>query len=301
MSIIPTPELLAAGNEKAIARAITWVENNHPQAQNLLKQLNGNSVVIGITGPPGAGKSSLVNALAKYWSSQNLKIAIVAVDPSSVFNYGSLLGDRLRMQSLFLMPNVFIRSLSSRGSLGGLSGSIIEVVDVLKHANYDKIIIETVGVGQSEVEIAGLADTTIVVSVPESGDEIQTLKSGIMEIANIFVVNKSDRDGAAAFASHLQKLAHIRATEHWETPVVLTNAMTETGIQELSAAIDKHTAFNQGNERLNDLFAEKAYTLIQKYKMQGIQILSLRKEIEHLRKQQAFNLYAFVETKINDH
>jgi len=300
VSIIPTPELLAAGNEKAIARAITWVENNHPQAQNLLKKLSGKSDVIGITGPPGAGKSSLVNALAKYWSSQNLKIAIVAVDPSSVFNYGSLLGDRLRMQSLFLMPNVFIRSLSSRGSLGGLSGSIIEVVDVLKHANYDKIIIETVGVGQSEVEIAGLADTTIVVSVPESGDEIQTLKIGIMEIANIFVVNKSDREGAAAFASHLQKLAHIRATESWETPVVLTNAMTESGIQELSAAIDKHAAFNQGNFRLNDLFAEKAYTLIQKHKMQGIQVLSLRKEIENLRNQQAFNLYAFVESKINE-
>ena len=189
--MIPTPELIAEGNEKAIARAITWVENNHPEAQNLLMQLSGNAEVIGITGPPGAGKSSLVNALAKYWSAQNLRIAIVAVDPSSVFNFGSLLGDRLRMQALFLMPNIFIRSLSSRGSLGGLSGSIIEVVDVLKHAKFDKIIIETVGVGQSEVEVAGLADTTVVVSVPESGDEIQTLKSGIMEIANIFVVRNN--------------------------------------------------------------------------------------------------------------
>lgn len=299
MSRIPTPELIASGNEIAIARAITWVENAHPQALDLLKQLKGQSDVIGITGPPGAGKSSLVNALAKYWSSKNLRIAIVAVDPSSVFNYGSLLGDRLRMQSLFMMPNVFIRSLSSRGSLGGLSGSIIEVVEVLKHAQFDKVIIETVGVGQSEVEIAGLADTTIVVSVPESGDEIQTLKSGIMEIANIFVVNKSDREGAEAFASHLKKLAHIRSTERWETPVVQTNAINETGIELLSEAIDKHAAYNQGNERMNDLLAEKAYTLIQKHKMQGIQMMSLRNEIENLRNQDDFNLYAFVENKLS--
>ncbi len=296
--MFPTPELIASGNEIAIARAITWVENAHPKAIELLKQLKGNSDVIGITGPPGAGKSSLVNALAKYWSSKNLRIAIVAVDPSSVFNYGSLLGDRLRMQALFMMPNVFIRSLSSRGSLGGLSGSIIEVIEVLKHAQFDKIIIETVGVGQSEVEIAGLADTTIVVSVPESGDEIQTLKSGIMEIANVFVVNKSDRDGAAAFASHLQKLAHIRSTEDWETPVVQTNAVNEIGIDLLSAAIDKHAAYNKGNQRMNDLLAEKAYTLIQKHKMQGIQVLSLRNEIENLRQKDEFNLFAFVENKI---
>ncbi len=296
--MIPTPELIAEGNEKAIARAISWVENNHPEAQKLLMQLSGNAEVIGITGPPGAGKSSLVNALAKFWSAQNLRIAIVAVDPSSVFNFGSLLGDRLRMQSLFLMPNIFIRSLSSRGSLGGLSGSIIEVVDVLKHAKFDKIIIETVGVGQSEVEIAGLADTTVVVSVPESGDEIQTLKSGIMEIANIFVVNKSDREGAEAFASHLQKLAHSRSTIDWETPVVLTNAVSEKGINELSDSISKHAQYNKGNQRLNDLYAEKAYTLIQKNRMQGIHIQSLKNEIETLRNQNEFNLYSYVASKL---
>lgn len=300
MSILPTPELIASGNVKAIARAISWVENNHPESIQLLTQLNGISEVIGITGPPGAGKSSLVNALAKFWSSQNLRIAIVAVDPSSVFNFGSLLGDRLRMQALFLLPNVFIRSLSSRGSLGGLSGSIIEVVDVLKHAKFDKIIIETVGVGQSEVEIAGLADTTIVVSVPESGDEIQTLKSGIMEIADIFVVNKSDRDGAAGFASHLQKLAHFRATNEWETPVILTNAMTETGIEELSIAISNHAKFNQGNERSNFLLAERAYTLIQKNRMLGTNISNLKLEIEQLKHQNEFNLYKFVQSKLNN-
>ena len=300
MMLIPTPELIADGNEKAIARAISWVENNHPNALELLKQLNGSSDVIGLTGPPGAGKSSLVHALAKFWSKQNLRIAIVAVDPSSVFNFGSLLGDRLRMQSLFLMPNVFIRSISSRGSLGGLSGSIIEVVDVLKHAKFDKIIIETVGVGQSEVEIAGLADTTIVVSVPESGDEIQTLKSGIMEIADIFVVNKSDRDGAEAFASHLQKLAHFRSTPDWETEVILTNAMKETGISDLSEAISKHAEHNKGNNRMNFLLAERAYTLIQKNRMKSVSVVALKNEIELLRNADNFNLYSFIQSKLEN-
>ena len=300
MMLIPTPELIAEGNEKAIARAISWVENTHPNALELLKQLNGSADVIGITGPPGAGKSSLVHALAKYWSALNLRIAIVAVDPSSVFNFGSLLGDRLRMQSLFLMPNVFIRSISSRGSLGGLSGSIIEVVDILKHAKFDKIIIETVGVGQSEVEIAGLADTTVVVSVPESGDEIQTLKSGIMEIADIFVVNKSDRDGAEAFASHLQKLAHFRSTPEWETQVILTNAMTEIGIPELSSAISKHAEHNQGNNRMNSLLAERAYTIIQKNKMKAVSVIASKKEIEALRNENNFNLYDYIQSKLEN-
>lgn len=295
MSITPTPENLAVGHERTIARAISWVENQHPGSVELLEQLHGTTPIIGITGPPGAGKSSLVNALALHWSAQNLKTAIVAVDPSSPFNLGSLLGDRLRMPGLFLDPKVYIRSVSARGSLGGLCTSIIEICDVLKHAKFDHIIVETVGVGQSEIEIAGIADTTIVVSVPESGDEVQTLKSGIMEIADIFVVNKSDRDGADAFANHLKKLAHYRLGDGtWESPVVKTIAMDGTGIQALSEAIHTHQTQGISNERKIQLLSDKAYRLIQRNRMRNISLTSLRHEIEANQKQGPFNLYRFV-------
>ncbi len=295
--LIPELPKIKDGDELHIARALSWVENQHPKALDLLKLMNGATPVIGITGPPGAGKSTLVNALVNYWAEQNLKIAILAVDPSSAFNFGSLLGDRLRMQSLFLNPNVYIRSVSSRGSLGGLSASIIEMVEVLKFAPFDRIIIETVGVGQSEVEIAGLADTTIVVSVPESGDEIQTLKSGIMEIADVFVVNKSDRDGAAAFASYLMKLAHVRATETWECPVILTQAMQSIGIPALAESISKHQVVNQHNSRKKHLFAEKAYKIIQRNRMRDVSIQTLQSEIETELKKGDFNLFQYLESR----
>ena len=294
MSIIPTPETIAAGQERAIARAISWVENQHPSALELLEQLQGRTPVIGITGPPGAGKSSLVNALALHWSSQNLKTAIVAVDPSSPFNLGSLLGDRLRMPGLFLDPNVYIRSVSARGSLGGLCASIIEICDVLKHAQFDHIIIETVGVGQSEIEIAGIADTTVVVTVPESGDEVQTLKSGIMEIADIFVVNKSDREGAEAFANHLKKLAHYRmGNGAWESPVVNTVAMEGTGIQALSEAIEKHQQQGISNDRKETLLADKVLRLVQRHRMQDLSIPSIKQQLTIEMHSGNFNLYRF--------
>ena len=294
MSIIPTPENLALGHERAIARAISWVENQHPGALELLEQLQGRTPIIGITGPPGAGKSSLVNALALHWSAQNLRTAIVAVDPSSPFNLGSLLGDRLRMPGLFLDPKVYIRSVSARGSLGGLCASIIEICDVLKQARFDHIIVETVGVGQSEIEIAGIADTTVVVTVPESGDEVQTLKSGIMEIADIFVVNKSDREGADAFANHLKKLAHYRMGDGaWEAPVVKTVAMEGTGIQALSEAIISHQTQGISNQRKLQLLAEKAYRLIQRNRMQDISLSDLRNQIAENQTTEEFNLYRF--------
>lgn len=295
--LIPELPKIKDGDELHIARALSWVENQHPKALDLLKLMNGATPVIGITGPPGAGKSTLVNSLVNYWAEQNLKIAILAVDPSSAFNFGSLLGDRLRMQSLFLNPHVYIRSVSSRGSLGGLSASIIEMVEVLKFAPFDRIIIETVGVGQSEVEIAGLADTTIVVSVPESGDEIQTLKSGIMEIADVFVVNKSDRDGAAAFASYLMKLAHVRATESWECPVILTQAMQNEGIPALAESISKHQVVNQHNSRKKHLFAEKAYKIIQRNRMKDVSIQTLQSEIETELNKGDFNLFQYLESR----
>jgi len=294
--LIPKAQDIQNGNERHIARALSWAENQHPQALELLKSLGGNAHVIGVTGPPGAGKSTLVNALVTQWRKEKKRVAILAVDPSSAFNFGSLLGDRLRMQSLFLNEGVFIRSVSSRGSLGGLSAHIIEMVHVLKHAPYDYILIETVGVGQSEVEIAGVADTTIVVSVPESGDEIQTLKSGIMEIADIFVVNKSDREGAQTFANHLKKLAHTRSTNHWESPVILTQAVDHNGIKELVDAIHKHGEYNRDSNRQIQLFAEKAYAMIQDYRMRDLKlsdiILDVEKAIEENPK---MNLFEFIE------
>jgi len=294
MSIIPTPALIAEGSERAIARAISWVENQHPKALELLEQMQGDCPIIGVTGPPGAGKSSLVNALVLHWSSQGHNTAIVAVDPSSPFNLGSLLGDRLRMPGLFLDPNVFIRSLSARGSLGGLSASIIEVCDILKHAKFDRIVIETVGVGQSEIEIAGIADTTLVVTVPESGDEVQTMKSGVMEIADIFVVNKSDREGAEAFANHLKKLAHYKnQSDGWEIPVINTVATDAKGIQALSDAIFEHIKTQNNIQNLSHLYAERAFRLIQRQRMNRISFDQLKDSIAIELNKGPFNLYRF--------
>ena len=294
MAFNPSPQLIAEGNQRAIARAITWVENQDPKGIALLEKLHGHAPVIGITGPPGAGKSSLVNALVLYWSSLGLKTAIVAVDPSSPFNLGSLLGDRLRMPGLFLDPKVYIRSMSARGSLGGLTASIIEVCDILKHAQFDRIIIETVGVGQSEIEIAGLADTTLVLTVPESGDEIQTLKSGVMEIADIFVVNKSDREGSDTFANHLQKLSHQRSTiDAWEIPVIKTIATRNEGITSLSEAINAHQKIAHLQARHIHLLAEKVYRIVQRDKMKQHSLLEIKDRIAQEIKNGDFNLYAF--------
>ena len=294
--LIPQALDIQNGNERHIARALSWAENQHPEVLELLKTLKGNAQVIGITGPPGAGKSTLVNALVTHWRNQKKRVAILAVDPSSAFNFGSLLGDRLRMQSLFLNEGVFIRSVSSRGSLGGLSAHIIEMVHVLKHAPYDYILIETVGVGQSEVEIAGVADTTIVVSVPESGDEIQTLKSGIMEIADVFVVNKSDRDGAQTFANHLKKLAHARATANWESPVILTQAVYQNGISELAEALNQHGNFNKNTNRQIQLFAEKAYAMIQDYRMRDLNLSTIISDVQKaINENPNLNLFEFIE------
>jgi LAO/AO transport system kinase len=293
--LVPEIQEITHGNTRHISRALSWAENEHPDIHRLLMQLSGTAKIVGVTGPPGAGKSTLVNALVSEWTSQNKKVAVLAVDPSSAFNLGSLLGDRLRMQSLFLEKNVYIRSISSRGSLGGLSAHIIEMVEILKQAPYDIIVIETVGVGQSEIEIAGIADTTIVVSVPESGDEIQTLKSGIMEIADIFVVNKSDREGAESFASHLKQLAHAKAQESWECPVLTTQADRSIGVVELTKAIESHHLVTVQKDRKVILFAEKAYKLIQQYRMKDVSLASIKEAaIQTMHEDTNVNLFQFV-------
>lgn len=292
---------IQAGSHKALARAITVVENEIPGYYELLRQLPDTQTarVVGITGPPGAGKSTLVNALLHCWIKQGKKIAVVAVDPSSPFNYGALLGDRIRMSEFYNHPDVFIRSLASRGALGGLNPKIIEITDVVKNGPFDVILVETVGVGQSEVEIAGLADCTVVTLVPEAGDEVQTLKAGIMEIADIFVVNKADRDAADGLFANLKIMVHQKATEEHETEIIKTIATRQEGVDELAAAIDRYLhSRNTIHAKKLYLLAEKCWQLIQAGRMSDLNKAELRKNIEAALAQPGFNLYAFTEQYI---
>jgi len=289
-------EQIRAGNFLALARGITIVENEIDGYESLLQNLHESrhARVIGVTGPPGAGKSTLVNALLSHWLKENKKIAVIAVDPSSPFNYGALLGDRIRMSGYYTNPNVFIRSLATRGALGGLSAKIIEITDLVKDAPFDLVLVETVGVGQSEVEIAGLADCTIVALVPEAGDEVQTIKAGIMEIANIFVVNKADRADAEGLYRNLRILAHEKANGIEETPVIKTIATQDDGVAELADAI---TTFlnhqNQLPEKRLHLLTEKSWQLIQAQRMKKIDHNQLENELAVAITKDDFNLYTF--------
>lgn len=284
-------------NQRALARAISLVENEVEGYESFLGQLPaGHASVTGITGPPGAGKSTLVDALISKWVLQEKKIGVLCVDPSSPFNLGAVLGDRIRMSEWYNHPNVFIRSLATRGSLGGLHPHIIEITALMQAAGFDHVIVETVGVGQSEIEVAGLADTTVVVVVPEAGDEVQTMKAGLMEIADIFVVNKSDRPDADHFVKNLRMmLAPAFKNTQWEIPVIKTIASAKTGIDELVAVIEKHQQLQEDKPRKAWLLTERAYQLIQRYRMRDIQKDSIKTAIENNLVKGNFNLFTFIQ------
>jgi LAO/AO transport system kinase len=247
-------EKLFAGNPRAVARAISKAENGAADAAELMKAVfprTGKALVVGITGAPGAGKSSLVDKLALFYKERGERVGIVAVDPSSPFSGGAILGDRIRMSALGTDKNIFIRSMATRGNLGGLSRATVDAVAILDAAGFDKIIVETVGVGQDEVEIVKTADVSVVVLVPGMGDDIQAIKAGIMEIGDVFVINKADREGVLRTEKELQALLELaHRPDFWNPPIVRTVATENKGIEDLSKAIESYYEFQKKTENI---------------------------------------------------
>src|SRR5918992_2526878 len=252
MSGAQTIDRILAGDPRAVARAISKVEDGAADAAALMRALfahTGRGLVVGITGAPGAGKSSLVDKLAGLYRQRGERVGIVAVDPSSPFSGGAILGDRIRMQTLGLDEGVFIRSMATRGNLGGLARATVDAVAILDAAGYSKIIVETVGVGQDEVEIVKAADVSVVVLVPGMGDDIQAIKAGIMEIGDVFVINKADRDGVLRTEKELEAMLSLATRpDGWEPPIVKTVATENKRVEELAASVESYREFQQRGE-----------------------------------------------------
>ena len=279
---------------RALARNISLVENEAEGYEKILFELPlSSSKIIGITGAPGAGKSSLTDALIGEIIADEKSVAVICIDPSSPFNKGALLGDRIRMSDWYNHPNVFIRSLASRGALGGLHPKTIEISDLMRSSGFNYVIIETVGVGQSEIDIAGLADITVVMLVPEGGDVIQTMKAGLMEVADIFVINKADRPGADTFYNNLKKmLGPVFNKTTRKIPVLKTIASTGEGISSLYKEIKDWKSDTISGNKI-ELMAQKIFSLVQFQRMKTFEKEKMKRDLEKEIEKKDFNLYLF--------
>lgn len=256
-----TTQRVLDGDRRALTRVITWVENDYPEARDAMRELfprSGQAHIVGITGPTGSGKSTLVGALAREYRKMGRSIGIIAVDPTSPFSHGALLGDRIRMQDLTSDPEVFIRSMATRGALGGLAAATNDIVAVLDASGKDIVIVETVGAGQDEVDIADTAHTSIVISIPGAGDDMQAIKAGILEIADILVVNKADLPAAESVYKQLHIFMDLARHEGWEVPIIKVVAQKGDGIPKLLEAIDGHRAYLHTSGRLEDMRRNRA-------------------------------------------
>jgi LAO/AO transport system kinase len=253
---------LLQGDKRALSRALSFVENGYPEGRDVLRDVfphTGRAHVIGVTGPTGGGKSTLVGALARHYRRRGRSLGIIAIDPTSPFSHGALLGDRVRMQDLTSDADVFIRSMATRGALGGLAPATNDAVTIMDAAGKDAIFVETVGAGQDEVEIADTAHTTVVINIPGAGDDIQAIKAGILEIADILVVNKADQPAADILAKQLHAFLTLNKDQDWDIPILKTVAHKEEGVAELADAVDRHRAYLDESGRMAEVVRHRAH------------------------------------------